>query len=62
MKKISGKSVVVIDGSDVSFENIIAVARDGVEVRISKDKSFVRRMEKTQKILMESLRRGIPVY
>lgn len=62
MKKISGKSVVVIDGGNISFENIIAVARDGVEVRISKDKSFVRRMEKTKTLLMESLRRGIPVY
>ncbi len=62
MKKTGSKSAVVIDGGNISFENIIAVARDGVEVRISKDKSFVRRMEKTQKILMESLRRGIPVY
>jgi len=62
MKKIGGKSVVVIDGGNVSFDDIIAVARDGVEVRISKDKSFVRRMEKTKTLLMESLRRGIPVY
>ncbi|NTW07730.1 MAG: hypothetical protein HGA29_07795, partial [Syntrophaceae bacterium] len=41
MKKVGGKSVVVIDGGNIGFDDIIAVARDGVEVRISKDKSFV---------------------
>ena len=62
MKKIGSKPVVVIDGGNICFDDIIAVARDGVEVRISKDKSFVRRMEKTQQMLMESMRRDIPVY
>ncbi|MEN6330424.1 MAG: aromatic amino acid ammonia-lyase [Smithella sp.] len=62
MKKVGGKSVVVIDGGNIGFDDIIAVARDGVEVRISKDKSFVRRMQKTEQILMDSLRRGNPVY
>lgn len=62
MKKNGGKSVVVVDGSNISFEDIIAVVRDGVEVRISKDKGFLRRMEKTQQILMESMRNDVPVY
>jgi hypothetical protein len=62
MKKNGGKPVVVVDGSNISFEDIIAVARDGVEVRISKDKNFIHRMEKTQKILMDSMSQDIPVY
>jgi histidine ammonia-lyase len=62
MKKIGGQHVVVIDGGNIRFEDIIAVARDGVAVRISKDKSFVRRMQKTQQMLMESMSRDVPVY
>ena len=62
MKKIGKRAALVIDGGNVSFDDIIAVARDGVAVLISKDKGFVRRMEKTQKILAESLRKNIPVY
>ena len=62
MKKVSKSPVVTIDGGNVSFSDIVAVARDGVVVEISKNKNFVKRMERTQKILMESMRKGIPVY
>jgi Histidine ammonia-lyase len=62
MKRNVNKASVVIDGSNVRFEDIIAVARYGVPVQISKDSKFVRKMEKTQKFLMESMRKGIPVY
>jgi histidine ammonia-lyase len=62
MKKIGKKPVVVIDGGSIGFDDIIAVARDGVLVEISKNRNFVRQMKKTQQILMESLRRDIPVY
>lgn len=62
MKKPGKKKAVVIDGGDICFDDIIAVARDGAEVRISKDKSFIGRMEKTQRILMESMSGNIPVY
>lgn len=62
MKKNSRQPVVVIDGSNICFNDIISVARDGVAVRISKDKSFVRRMKNTQQMLMESMRRDVPVY
>ena len=62
MKKNNNKAAVVIDGSNVSFNDIIAVARYGVPVQISKDSKFVRKMEKTQIILMDSMRKGIPVY
>jgi histidine ammonia-lyase len=62
MKRNVNKSAVVIDGGNVSFEDIIAVARYGVPVQISKDGKFIKKMEKTQKMLMESMRKGIPVY
>jgi len=53
---------VIIDGSNVSFDDIIAVARYGEPVQISKAGKFVKMMEKTQKMLMESMRKGVPVY
>jgi len=62
MKKVAKKPVVVVDGSNICFDDIIAVARDGAAVAIGKDKSFVRRMERTRQILMESLSKNIPVY
>ncbi|MFA5324338.1 MAG: aromatic amino acid ammonia-lyase, partial [Smithella sp.] len=62
MKKSKNKAAVVIDGGNVSFNDMIAVARYGVPVQISKDSKFVRKMEKTQKILMKSMRNGVPVY
>ena len=61
MKKNS-KAAVVIDGSNVSFDDIIAVARYGEPVQISKSGEFVKMMERTQKMLMESMRKGVPVY
>ena len=53
---------MIIDGGNVSFDDIIAVARYGVPVQISKSGKFVKMMEKTQKMLMESMRKGVPVY
>ena len=62
MKKNRSKAAVIIDGSNVSFDDIIAVARYGEPVQISKAGKFVKMMEKTQKMLMESMRKGVPVY
>ena len=62
MKRGGKNSVLVIDGGSISFDAIVAVARDGIAVEISNNKRFVRSMEKTQKMLMASIRKGIPVY
>lgn len=62
MKKNMNKNAIVIDGSNVSFDDIIAVARYGLPVQISNAGKFIRKMEKTQKILMDSMRQDIPVY
>jgi histidine ammonia-lyase len=56
------KAAVVIDGSHVSINDIVAVARYGVPVQVSRSAKFVKKMEKTQNILMDSMRKGIPVY
>ncbi len=54
MKKIGRKAVVVIDGGHVSFEDIIAVAQDGMPVSDQQDqKHLCKRMAQTQKCLME---------
>jgi histidine ammonia-lyase len=62
MKRNKNKAAVVIDGSNVSFDDIIAVARYGIPVQISKSNKFTNMMGKTQKILMDAMRKGIPVY
>lgn len=62
MKKIGRKDALVIDGGHVSLEEIIAVARDGMPVVISKSKEFVKRMGQTQKALMDGMRKGVAIY
>ncbi len=62
MKRNKNKAAVVIDGSNVSFDDIIAVARYGIPVQISKSNKFTNMMGRTQKILMDAMRKGIPVY
>jgi histidine ammonia-lyase len=62
MKKIGGKTALIIDGSYVSFEEMIAVAKDGLPVSISQSPAFVKRMAVTEKALMVSMQKGIAVY
>ena len=62
MKKIGAKAALVIDGGPVRFEEIIAVAIDGLPVRISRSRAFLKRMSATEKALMTSLENGVAVY
>ena len=62
MKKNGNKAALVIDGGNVSLNNIIAVARDGVSVQISKAGKFVKMMERTQQMLMDSMQKGVAIY
>lgn len=62
MKKSVNKNAVLIDGSYVSFNDIIAVARYGVPVQISQSAKFINMMSRTKNILMDAMRKGIPVY
>ncbi|RPH86298.1 MAG: aromatic amino acid lyase [Deltaproteobacteria bacterium] len=62
MKKNGGKAAVVIDGSYISFEAILAVAKDGIPVSISKSKAFVQRMAQSQTALTDAMQKGVAVY
>ncbi len=62
MKKNERKAALVIDGSYVSFEDILAVAKDGMPVSISTSKAFVKLMGQTQKALMDALQKGVAIY
>jgi histidine ammonia-lyase len=62
MKKNGRKTALVIDGGHVNFEDMIAVAKDGLPVSISKSPAFVRRMAVTQKMLMASMQKGDAIY
>ena len=62
MGKPRKSAAVVIDGGHVSFEDILAVSRDGKPVVISPSKAFIKRMARTQKALMDSMEKGVAVY
>lgn len=62
MKKMGRKTALVIDGSYVSIENIIAVAEGDMTVQISKSRRFLQQMARTQKMLMDALQKGVAVY
>ena len=62
MKKIGRRAALVVDGGYVSFNDIIAVAKDGLKVTIGKNPAFIKRMETTRQMLMSSMEKGIPVY
>ncbi|MFO7570899.1 MAG: aromatic amino acid ammonia-lyase [Smithellaceae bacterium] len=62
MGKTRKSAAVVIDGGYVSYEDILAVARDGKPVVIGRSKAFVNRMARTQKALMDAMEKGVAVY
>ncbi|MRR16552.1 MAG: aromatic amino acid lyase [Deltaproteobacteria bacterium] len=62
MKASDRKAAVVIDGRYVSLEAIVAVARDGLPVSVGASRVFEKRMGRTQKALMEAMRKGVAVY
>ncbi len=62
MKEIGTKAALVIDGGPVRFEEIIAVAIDGLPVGISRSRVFLKHMSVTEKALMTSLENGVAIY
>ena len=56
------KAVVVIGEGPLSIEQILAVARAGAPVRLSKSKAFIERLERSQATLRAAMERGDPVY
>jgi len=61
-EKNADKNILMIDGRHVGFDDMIAVARYGVPVQISQSASFLKAMRRSQNILTDALRKGIPVY
>ncbi len=62
MKTVTKGAALLIDGGPVCFEDIVAVAKDGLPVAVSKSPAFLRKMAVTEKALMKSIREGIAVY
>lgn len=62
MKTVRKRAVLIIDGGPVCFEDIIAVAKDGLPVAISGSPGFIKKMAATEKALMTSIRKGVAVY
>jgi len=58
----SAERSITIDGTPVSIDDIIAVARGNATVRISSSQSFVSTIERSRILLMNALENGTPVY
>lgn len=53
---------VVIDGKKIPLETVIAVTRGELNVEISSNSSFIKRMELSQKKLYRAMENNVPVY
>ena len=58
----SAERSITIDGTPVSIDDIIAVARGNAIVRISSSQSFISIIERSKAHLMNALENGTPVY
>lgn len=66
MKRITVKSspsgTLIIGERDISIEQIVAVAKGLLSVRISSDRRFIARMERTRAMLGSALENDVAVY
>ncbi len=62
MKTAPENNTVVIGNETVTIDEIIRVARGKARVAVSSEKSFVERIENSQKNLMAAIEQNIPVY
>ncbi|MCK9391058.1 MAG: aromatic amino acid ammonia-lyase, partial [Syntrophales bacterium] len=59
---MSKKEIVVVDGGQISLERIAAVAKGDAGVMVGRDAEFVKRMERTQELVMAAVQNGVPLY
>lgn len=59
---MSKKEVVVVDGGHISLDRIAAVAKGDATVRVGTDTQFVKRMQRTQELVMDAVQNGVPLY
>ena len=55
-------SYLTIGGQNVTLEEIVSVARNRKQIRISTDSAFIDQMERSRSMLAEAVNRDIPVY
>lgn len=54
------KEVILLTGSDLTIEQVVKVAREGVQVKISDE--AMARVEKSRRLIFELADRNVPVY
>ncbi|MFD0140572.1 histidine ammonia-lyase [Streptomyces sp. NPDC127159] len=59
---ISGESVVYVDGFELSLEDIDRVASGEADVSIRDMAEVVDRMARSRTVLLDTVKRGVPVY
>jgi histidine ammonia-lyase len=55
-------SYLTIGGQSVTLEEIVSVARNRKQIRISTDNAFIDQMERSRSMLADAVNRDIPVY
>lgn len=58
----SHQKKVVIDGSNLSLEEIIAIARSNPQINLTDDQSVRQRIAKCYEVMLEQVQKGIPIY
>lgn len=58
----NGKNEVVIGRENLTLEHFLAVARDNVPVKLSKDRAFRQEIHRSETMLKNAIHEGIPVY
>jgi phenylalanine ammonia-lyase len=61
-EKVSPASSVVLDGTSLRLADVVAVARRGVPVVLADDPALRERIAASQRLVLELLGRGQPVY
>lgn len=55
-------ATISIDGSNLSLEQVVAVARDGASVELTRDDAVLGRIRKSRALNDELIANGVPIY
>ncbi len=62
VERSTGSDILVVDGKNVSLEQIVHAVRGKATVEISSDEGFRGQLEKSRRILMDAMIKGKPIY
>lgn len=62
MQKSLKKNAVVVQGSGMTIDDLVDVARRGVHAVLSSDESILREVRASQQCVLDAIERGIPMY